>query len=63
MPKQVWVASREISQLSYDIMGFIIRACILVKRAMVFSMGVEAIEQSNNFLCKINIQKYIDMFK
>jgi hypothetical protein len=63
MLRQVWVASRKISQLNYDIMGSIIRACILVRRVMVFSMGVEAIEQSNNFLCKINIWKYIDMFK
>jgi hypothetical protein len=30
---------------------------------MIFSMGVEAIEQSNNFLRKINIWKYIDMLK
>jgi hypothetical protein len=55
MPRQVWFASREISQLNYDTMGFIIRACILVRRATIFSMGVEVIEQSNNFLCKINI--------
>lgn len=63
MPRQVWFASREISQLNYDTMGFIIRACILVRRATIFSMGVEVIEQSNNFLCKINIWKYIDMLK
>jgi hypothetical protein len=44
-------------------MGPIIGACILARRAMVFSMGVEAIEQSNNFLCKINIWEYIDMLK